>query len=289
MKKIFIYNLYSNNQTITDNKLFKLHKECIKYYKYIFDELVFYLTVDDLENKELISDLTNWITETCCGSVFTIKVRKNTKLCESETFKNEVLDRRREYKDCLVFFAHSKNVTRINKDLSLNYTHKLNHDMIPESLLKWCASLYFYSFNFIDEMEKLLYGLPRPSEIFYGPLLTQLKDPSSSLILRLNKGNCYYSGTFYWINMNKFNNYIDRGIIDLPLVDDRFWVEMLPGSVAGRNEYGEGCSSHNDIAINDEFNLYNMNDYEWDYLLDILGNKCEFYDFYDKVKHNIPI
>ena len=46
-------------------------------------------------------------------------------------------------------------------------------------------------------------------EMFYGPLLTQLNDPSKSSILRMNKGNCHYQGTFYWINMAKFNNLID--------------------------------------------------------------------------------
>lgn len=287
MKKIFIYNLYSNNQTITDDKSFKLHQECIKYYKHIFDEFIFYLTVDDLNNKELIKDLTNWVSETCEGSIFTIKVRKNTKLCETETFKNEVWEKRKDYKDCFVFFAHSKNATRIKKDLTMNYHPLFNNDIIVDSLLKWCVALYFYSFNFIDEMEKLLYGLPRASEIFYGPLLTQLKDPSVSPMLRMNKGNCFYSGTFYWINMNKFNNYIDKGIVDVPLLDDRFWTEMLPGTIGGRFSYGDGCSSHNDVAINDDFNLYKMNDGEWDYLLSILGNKHEFYEFYDKMINKI--
>ena len=152
-----------------------------------------------------------------------------------------------------------------------------------ESLIRWCTALYFYGLNFKDEMERLLMGNPRASEIFYGPLLTQLKDPSVSPMLRMNKGNCFYQGTFYWINMNKFNNYIDRGIISVPEVDDRFWTEMLPGVIGGRYLFGDGCSSHNDVAINDDFNLYTMNEKEWNYLLNILGNSQEYFDFYGKI------
>lgn len=285
MKKIFVFNLYSNNQKITDNKLFEIHKNCIKYYKHVFDELIFYLNVDDLNDCELINDLIKWVSEVCEGLNFTIKVRKNTKLCEAETFRNEILNGRKKYEDCFVFFGHSKGSSLLDKDLNVNL-ERMNSNS-NESLLKWCVGLYFYSFNFIDEIEKIFHGCPRASEMFYGPFLTQIKNPENNPILRMNKNNCHYQGTFYWINMNKFNNYIDRGIIDLPLIDDRFWVEMLPGTICGRNEWGSGCSSHNDVAINDDFNLYIMNNREWEYLLDVLGDKNSFYEFYNKIMSNI--
>ena len=282
MKKILVFHVYADD-IITDNKTYKVHQLCLKHYKNVFDKFIFYLVVNDINNSIIITDFTRWVTEICGNIPFDIKVRKNNSLCEAQTFKEEILEKRKEYKDSFVFFGHTKNATRLDKEIN---EIKRNDIELSENytLIKWCIALYFYSLNFNDEVERMLLGNPRASEMFYGPILTQLKNPSVSPMLRMNKGNCHYQGTFYWINMNKFNNYIDRDIIKIPEIDDRFWTEMLPGVVCGRNLFGDGCSSHNDVAINDDFNLYKMNEWEWNYLIKILGNSDEYWEFYEKIK-----
>lgn len=283
MKKILVYHLYVND-IITDNKSYEIHRLCLKHYKSVFDKMIFYICVNDLSNIEIINDAMSWVSSICLDKHFEIKVRKNTYLCESNTFKEEILEKRQEYRDCFIFVAHSKNATRLSKNLD---SISFEIDVVEKSLINWCIAVYFYSLNFIDEMERMLLGVPRPSEIFYGSLLTQLKDPTSSPMLRMNVGNCFYSGCFFWINMNKFNNYLDKGIKSLPLIDDRFWLEMLPGVMGGRHLYGDGCCSHNDIALNDDFNLYNSNEEIWEYIINILGNNDEYWQLNNNIIQQI--
>lgn len=280
MKKVLVYNLFAND-LIGDNKCYSLHKECLKYYENIFDEIVFYINVDDLENHSLIKDMASWVIDIFKNKSIDIKVRKNTTLCEVQSFKEEIVLNKEKYIDTYVFFAHSKNSTRLGKNLE-----ELT-DAKSDSMIKWCIALYFYGLNFMNDVNGKFGGTIGPSELFYGPLLTQLKDPTSSPMLRMNKGNCHYQGTFYWINMNKFLNYIEHGIIKLPIIDDRFWVEMLPGVVGGRYRYGDGCASHNDVAINDDFNLYKAEESTWGYLIKILGNEDEFWQFYNEIMSKV--
>lgn len=277
MKKTLVYNLWVN-ELITDSKVYEIHRLCLKYYRHVFDKMIFYLTVDDLNNTEIINNAMSWIADVCEGKIYEIKVRKNTYLCESETFREEILSNRDLHKDSFVFIAHAKGVNNLNKDLTINERHFYR---IPESIIKWCIGAYFYSLNFIDEAEALLLGKFRSSEMFYGSFLTQLKNPEASPMYRLNKGNCHYSGTFYWININKFWEYKDNGIISLSQIFDRYWLEMLPGMIGGRKLYGDGCASHDDTAITEDFDLYQMHDDQWYELTNILGNPDEFWEFYN--------
>jgi hypothetical protein len=283
MKKVLVYNLYAKD-IITDNKCYAIHQKCIEYYKDIFDNMIFYLSVDDLSNVELVRNMSEWVTQTCIGKNYEIKIRQNTKLCESKIFKEEIIDKRELYKDTFIFFGHAKNATRLDKNLNVDGD---DFTVNVDSIIKWSIALYFYGLNFQDELDNRLLGYPRQSEMFYGPLLTQLNDPSKSSILRMNKGNCHYQGTFYWINMNAFNNYINRNIIELPLIDNRYWVEMLPGVVGGRYKYGDGCSSHYDVAITDDFNLYKLDEDNWIYLANILGDGNEFWEFYNRIMREV--
>jgi hypothetical protein len=213
------------------------------------------------------------------------KSKKYTYLGETKTFKEEILNKRKDYKDSFVFFAHSKNATRLSKTLD---NIDVNDFLLtkPKCLIFWCMALYFYGLNFKDELEKRLIGYPRPNELFYGPILTQLNNPELSPMFKYNKGNCYYQGTFFWINMNQFNNYIDNSIVSLPEIDCRYWTEMLPGVMGGRFRYGDGCASHNDMAITDDFNLY-KDEEKINELVDILGNSEEFWEFYNNIINKV--
>ena len=286
MKKVLLFHLYVND-IISDNKNYSIHKECLKYYKNVFDELIFYICVSDINNHEIINDAISWVNEICIGSKYDIKIRQNTCFCETETFKSEVIDNRERYKDSLVFITHTKNVTRLHKDLSLNaYPDENGYDTIPESIIKWCIGMYFYNLNFPNEVEQKLIGCPLPAEIFYGTFLTCFNKTTHSKF-NMVKSNCFYVGTSYWINMNKFNNYIDEGKIKLPSIDDRYWFEALPGVICDIKNYGDGLSTHDRVYITDDFDLYKMNDEEWKYLIYILGDQDEFWNLYNNVINSI--
>ena len=277
MKKTLLYHLYVDNEIEEENYFYRLHQACLSYYIHVFDETIFYIAVDDLNNKNVINKAFEWVSSICKNKSFIVKVVENKLPFESGTLMAEVINKRKNI-DGMIFFAHTKGKRHIPNDLKV-INDEVKNEVNINSMINWVLSLYFYSLNFIDEAENLLYGKVRPSELFYGPFLTQLKDPTSSPMLKYNKGNCHYAGTFYWINTEKFNNYLDKNIIELPKLDDRYWAEMLPGVVGGRYRYGDGCASHNDIAINDDFNLYKMNESTWDYLLNVLGDKDEFIRF----------
>lgn len=284
MKKTLLYHLYANDN-FENIGIYRLHYECLTYYIKQFDEAIFYVTVDNLNNKPLVNKLITWVSDICQDVPFDIKVRVNELPYEGKTLMTEIIEKRQQIEG-MVFFCHTKGNTRVNVNFEELFQQEMG-TIDTKSIIYWVLALYFYGLNFIDEAEYILYGGKRPSELFYGPILTQLKDQTSSPMLRMNKGNCFYQGTFYWINTEKFSNYIDRKVIEIPKLDDRYWAEMLPGVVGGRLKYGDGCASHNDTAINDDFNLYKMSINEWEELINILGNSDEFWNFHDYIMKKV--
>jgi hypothetical protein len=286
MEKVLLYNFYVSDCVI-DNKNYIIHKECLKNYINVFDKIIFYITIDDITNSQLINESIDLISEICNGKEYEINVRKNNLLCESYTFKTELIDNRHKYKDSLVFIAHTKNVSRLNKDLYINYEKsKYGVAYTTESLLKWTIGLYFYSLNFIKEMEQRLFGIFYKQELFYGPFLMYINDRNFNN-LDVNISNFIYPGCFYWINMAKFNNIIDSGKIKLLNVSDRYYFEYLPSFICDRKEIGDGLTSHNDVAITDEYKLYH-DDYEtWNRLFELLGDSEEFWKFYNNIINKV--
>ena len=274
MKKILVYHLFVDD-TFKDNISYNLHKECLQMYGDVFDEMTFVIRVNDMNRKDIIETATNWVLEVSGDKPLTIKIKENHPWFEVQTFKEEILENVDTLRD-YVFFAHNKGALRM--DGRDNYTKT-----DPESVLRWIFGLYYFSLNFMNEVEDRFSGHVRASEMFYGPFLTQYRDPSVSPMLRYNKNNCFYQGTFYWINMPKFSNYIKQGLITLPEVDDRYWVEMLPGVVCGRELFGDGLASHKDKAILDDFNLYKMNEEQWRWMTGEVLGEPDFVDIYNSL------
>lgn len=274
MKKILIFHLFAF-RGFTNSDFTKIHEMCLKNYIHIFDESRFVVVVDNLSDSAAISEAFNWVLGITNGRKFSIKIKPNTELFEVDTFKEEILDNVDVLRD-YVFFAHLKGITE--------------NTSVPRyernSVLRWTCGLYYFSLNFIDEVTARFSGHTRASEMFYGPFVTVYNDPSVSPMLRMNHNNCFYQGTFYWINMRKFSNYLKEGLIKLPEIDDRYWVEMLPGVICGRECYGDGIASHMDVAITNEFNFYAMNDEEWKFLSKIL-KEPDFMTFSDKILETI--
>lgn len=283
MKKTLIYHLYVND-TVFDNKNYIIHKECLKHYIHVFEKIIFYISIEDYVDNLIITDAVSWVNDICKGKEHVIKIRKATTLCESECFKEEIINNIDSHKDEFIFLGHSKNVTRLHKDLSLISKSGYNGcDVIPQSIIKWAVANYFYNLNFIDEMERKLNGCPLPTELFYGSFLTSPNISFYENKFSNNIGNCMYLGSFYWINANGFKNYIKKYPNSLPEVNDRYFFENFPGVIGGYGQYGNGCASHNNVVITDDFDLYKMNEEEWEYLIHILGDKEEFWWFYNEI------
>ena len=270
MKKILIFHMFAF-RGFTNSDFTKIHEQCLKHYIDVFDESRFIVVVNNLSDNEAILEAFNWVSNITHGNRFSFKVKPNTELFEVDTFKEEILDNVDTLRD-YVFFAHLKGIT---ENTSVPYYEK-------NSVLRWVCGLYYFSLNFIDEVTARFSGHARASEMFYGPFPTVYNDPSVSPMLRMNHNNCFYQGTFFWLNMRKFSNYLKEGIIKLPEIDDRYWTEMLPGVICGREEYGDGIASHYDIAITNDFNFYAMTREEWNHLSNIL-REPKFMEFSDNI------
>lgn len=257
----------------------KVHRACLQRYCYIFDEMIFVVACEDIKDTDTIDKGLKWILSINGGINCTIKIKKNTEKYSADTFKEEILDKRETY-DGYVFFAQSKGVTNVTTD---------KFEISKYSILKWICAIYFYSMEFMPELEDKFCGHLLPNEMFYGPLLTQCQHPEWNRIFTMNKAGLYYNGECVWMNMPKFNNYINRGMIELPIVDSRYYVEMFPGTICGRDQYGDGISSHNDTLISDDFNFYLMNEEGWSFLENILGNKEEFVKMSEEMMKDIAL
>ena len=148
----------------------KIHFVCLSKYINIFDEARFTISVDDLSNLDLISYGLQWILS--LGGTFekTINIRKNTDLFEVETFGKEFLNKSDEF-DGMVFFGHNKGTTNFNNP-------QLNH----ESVFKWICGMYFYNFEFVDEVEGIFTGKLRAPDVFYGVFLEYFSKERQSLV-----------------------------------------------------------------------------------------------------------
>lgn len=215
---IFYFYVFENYK---DNYAIKIHLQCLRHYSHVFDEAFFVISVDDVNNTDLIMDVERELLSIGFKDV-RFKVHKNNPYCESQVFFDEIA-KKLDYLDGLTFFAHTKGITNINND-----------EYPIESIEAWIFGLYYFNLNFIDEVERMLiYRTCR----FYGAFLVDLTNYWAKMFL--------YSGTFYWLNAQRLVQDNMVGKIKLPtLITDRGFAETFPGSMY--REYVTGyLTSHN--------------------------------------------
>lgn len=256
----------------------KIHFVCLSKYINIFDEARFTISVDDLSNLDLISYGLQWILS--LGGTFekTINIRKNTDLFEVETFGKEFLNKSDEF-DGMVFFGHNKGTTNFNNP-------QLNH----ESVFKWICGMYFYNFEFVDEVEGIFTGKLRAPDVFYGAFLEYFSKEKQSLVHAIpnNPSGLEYCGTFYWINTPLYRNGKKMGVIKDVEPTSRFFAEEYPGMFFDRYAYGAGIASHNDACFDATvINLYHMNDDMWEWIAGQIGDAEKFKEFIKEIKSKI--
>lgn len=211
MKKLVFYFYICENWAT--NKANLVHFMCLKRYNEIFNEVEIYIATDDKQDYETINNVKLKFL-----SIFTkvesiqFTIIDNTVYREAIVLKQHVIDRLGQ--DDLVFFGHNKGTTDI-----------VNHDYNPEYVIKWIVGLYFFSLEYICEVDACLYN--SPFGMSYGPFLTLLKTPEGMELKHLGKYKWYYVGTFYWINSKKLYNFIKRFNIEIPPLDDRFYAENI--------------------------------------------------------------
>ncbi len=277
MEKTLIYHLYCGPD-FTTNIANAVHWQCLKRYIDVFDEVRFTVSVDDLSNTTRIFEGIDWILSLGGNFRRNIRITRNTGLCEVETFKYEFLERY-EKLDGMVFFAHNKGTTNMK-----------NNNLDHNSVFKWVCGMYYFNFEFIDEVEGYFNGKLRAPEVFYGTFLTYFSKERQNFVHAMpnNLSGLEYSGTFYWINIPKYKNCRKMGIVKDVEADSRFFAEEYPGMFFDRYAYGCGMTSHKDAILDAmEYNLYFADDEKWEKIYEIMGEPDGFKSFIHDITETI--
>lgn len=253
MEKTLVYHLYVMDN-FKENIAYKIHLHCLKKYINIFNKVKITLSVDDLSNHKLIGYAYEWINSIGINCETQITVVKNNEMGETDTFEREILNMNN---DGMVFFAHSKGVSRM-------IDGKIN-----SSVLYWILTLYYENLEYVSNIEKCFLDMPLKSSVFYGTLLfgSEIHEP-----LKRAFGK-HYSGNFYWINMPKYKNWRKTGRIPDLRPDGRWFVEIYPNMVCNYEMMGGGIETKGGIWFEmDNTSIYKITKDEWAKIYDMYGS-----------------
>ena len=259
MKKKLLFYLWVSPDFET-NPAVKIHKCCLKKYIHVFDELNFIVALDNILDSSNISLAITYLNDICGGREYNLRIVDNIKIRESRVILEDVLPMIYKQDDDLVFMAHSKAITDVNM--------KTRN---PYAALRWVISMYWYNFEYIEELEKkVMDGCS-----MFGSLQTHFKifDPSFML-----SHNVVYIGNFYWMNpKNMYKNIMFKGIV--PMTYNRFLAENLPQLFNL-----DSLASHNNIITeNTVGDLYQMDKEKWLQYLHNYGDADKVFEFQNKI------
>lgn len=249
------------------NPAYKMHFACLKRYSSVFDSSHFFISVDDISDRELFVNVATDIVS--CGFVenltFTV-VKNNPIYRESTVFKEEIADNLDSHSG-LTFFAHTKGVTNISDGASNT-----------ESILGWIFGCYYFSLEFLDEVHTQMQVFqPFCQRYFFGSFLKNVPPDEGG-------GTKYgpeYEGTFYWINCVPLKDYLDANKIRISGNFGRFYSERFPGEFFDINSLHVGSHLYT-FHYGDALNLY-KDSFEVAKLM--YGNDYgKFKDEYNKIK-----
>lgn len=206
MNKKLVFAFYLSPNYKSD--IVDIHFKCLRYFSSAFDSAEIVFIVDSDYDRENLLDAENRFVEIFCGKPISFSMVDNTQYREALVFHEYVATKLDEHE--LVFFAHNKGVTNVNKyDKTQIYT--------------WVIAMYYYSLKYMGEVEDMLLN---KKFLSYGPFLCQNDEPE-----KITKYGWYYIGTFFWLNGRKVKQHMLNNNIDLPLMSDRFYAEEFPANL----------------------------------------------------------
>ena len=232
MTKKLVYSFYVSEDTY-HLKINEIHFRCLDKFKGSFDCVDITFIVDDRErDMDYVYDAEKRFLEMFRGKDIQFSLVDNNEFRESYVFYNKVATKLDENE--LVFFGHNKGVSNVDKyDIRQIYT--------------WVCGMYYYSLNFMDEVQYKLVGRKFYS---FGSFPTKNDEPEKP-----NKYGWYYIGTFFWINCVKLRQYMRIHDIDVPEMGDRFYDEEFLGNIIDAfPKIMAGC--HDELFLQNCYNYY---------------------------------
>lgn len=211
-----MFNFYINNNW-KEHHINKIHFFCLKHYSNRFDEMVFFVSIDDTTNTKEIYEFEEYIIGlNLCPNISFI-VTQNHIFREAKNFYDHIALKLGDLEG-LTFFAHNKGITNYDGPYYLN-----------EEVEKWITSMYYGCLERPDEMT---YHLTDARKLAYGTLLDIITDGftddvlfDDSMGLWLGKNRYFYMGTFFWMNCPMIKYYMENNNIELPQLVDRWYAE----------------------------------------------------------------
>lgn len=207
----------------------KIHLLCLKHYAHIFDDVIFVISVDDINNYELIHSFEMAVLDLGFTPNISFKIVENTYLREARTFYDLIAKKIEEY-DGLTFFGHSKGTSNLK-----------TYDISEVSL--WVLALYYFSLEYYEEATLLLTD---GRELSFGPLLNEINGmdieiteegviPRKLFIektdMTLGEEKYLYMGTFFWLNGRSIYEYMRKNNKEMPMLTDRWYAENFCANI----------------------------------------------------------
>ena len=260
-KKLYFYLWVSPD--FESNVAVEVHRLCLKKYIDVFDELNFIVATDDYPNIGGDSARAiKWINDVCGGREYNVRVTDNVKIRESRVIAEDLIPMIERGDDDFIFLAHSKAITDVN----------MNGRNIS-SVLRWVIAMYYYSLNFVGEMENKLHDRG-----IFGSLLTHWNNENDA---KIRNHDFFYIGNFYWVNPK---NIVIRSKEDFErLKTSRFFHENFPLLLDIT-----ALSSHNDIYTeNFVADLYNLNEEGWKTYLSYYGDQDQAIELQNSIINSL--
>lgn len=216
--KRLIYHFYVGKD-FENNPIYKEHQYLLKKYSDIFDEALFVISTDNINDKDRLKEVKRFLLE-CNFKNIEFRVEENNSYYEVATFEKYILNKL-DTLDGMTFFAHTKGT---------NDYYEADKD--KDAVLKWVFALYYLSLNFYKESEKIMFG-SNASCCFYGGLLTCYNDKTAT-DKHFPKNKAMYVGTYYWLNGREIY-YVHKN--ELPEVYNRFYAENFPGNICCPHDF----------------------------------------------------
>lgn len=255
IKKRLVFYFYTFDG-FKNNRAIQIHLKCLSHYSHVFDEALFIISLDDVENKQLIFNTEAELLKTGFRDIH-FKVHKNNGYCEAQPFWEEIVSKL-DVLDGLTFFGHTKGIT--------NYQ---NENISKTSIDTWILGMYYLNLEFIKEVEQYMTFY---SARFYGAFLTDNRE--------WNGVNWLYTGTFFWLNCPMIYVDFQTGEKKKPTTyHQRGFAESFPGLICEWKPYCPELSSHELRVLGGGYNAYCNTP---DVMKFLLGNEEDDFNLFKK-------
>lgn len=210
MKKKLVFHFYIKNDWVK-LPIVSLHLKLLRHYANFFDESLFVISVDDVDDFNLIQKIETTIVGIGFTNVKFKVIKNDKKLREVITYYNDFVKEFEAY-DGLLYFAHIKGVYDTT-GMGMSY----------DAISHWVTTMYYQLFS-----EPLYHTLADANNKYIvGGANKTIVDSEFRDFSFYGKYGWYYCGTFIVVNCPKIREWAKRKNVNLLLpVTGKYYSEQ---------------------------------------------------------------